>query len=96
MKITLKMIEPAAHIKSIEEYYFSVKLAEVARMNAEGKNDQPAVGAPDRMPSQETIEMLMIVPANLMCMPISHIPESLSCEKHMPLVRAFLWCDADT
>lgn len=53
------MIEPAAHIKSIEEYYFSVKLAEVARMNAEGKNViSLAVGAPDRMPSQETIEML--------------------------------------
>jgi hypothetical protein len=32
------MIEPAAHIKSISEYYFSVKLAEVARMNAEGKD----------------------------------------------------------
>ncbi|QRX62785.1 aminotransferase class I/II-fold pyridoxal phosphate-dependent enzyme [Dysgonomonadaceae bacterium zrk40] len=59
MKTTMKMIEPAAHIKSIEEYYFSVKLAEVARMNAEGKNViSLAVGAPDRMPSQETIEML--------------------------------------
>ena len=59
MKITMKMIEPAAHIKSIEEYYFSVKLAEVARMNAEGKNViSLAVGAPDRMPSQETIDML--------------------------------------
>lgn len=55
----MKKIEPAAHIKSIEEYYFSVKLAEVARMNAEGKNViSLAVGAPDRMPSQETIEML--------------------------------------
>ena len=55
----MKKIEPATHIKSIEEYYFSVKLAEVARMNAEGKNViSLAVGAPDRMPSQETIEML--------------------------------------
>lgn len=52
-------IEPAEHIKSISEYYFSVKLAEVARMNAEGMNVVSlAVGAPDRMPSQETIDTL--------------------------------------
>lgn len=52
-------IEPAEHIKSIQEYYFSVKLAEVARMNAEGKDViSLAVGAPDRMPSPETIDTL--------------------------------------
>lgn len=52
-------IEPAEHIKTISEYYFSVKLAEVARMNAEGKNViSLAVGAPDSMPSQETIDTL--------------------------------------
>ena len=52
-------IEPAEHIKTISEYYFSVKLAEVAQMNAEGKDViSLAVGAPDRMPSDETIEML--------------------------------------
>ncbi|MCE5179899.1 MAG: aminotransferase class I/II-fold pyridoxal phosphate-dependent enzyme [Porphyromonadaceae bacterium] len=52
-------IEPAEHIKSIQEYYFSVKLAEVARMNADGKDViSLAVGAPDRMPSQETIDTL--------------------------------------
>lgn len=55
----MKHIEPAEHIKSISEYYFSVKLAEVARMNAEGMNVVSlAVGAPDRMPSQETIDTL--------------------------------------
>jgi len=55
----MKQIEPAAHIKSISEYYFSVKLAEVARMNAEGKDViSLAVGAPDRMPSAETIDTL--------------------------------------
>lgn len=54
-------IEPAEHIKSITEYYFSVKLAEVARMNAEGKNVVSlAVGAPDSMPSQETIDALCL------------------------------------
>src|SRR5690554_5171322 len=52
-------IEPAEHIKSIQEYYFSVKLAEVARMNAEGENViSLAVGAPDHMPSEQTIEAL--------------------------------------
>ena len=52
-------IEPAEHIKTISEYYFSVKLAEVAQMNAEGKDViSLAVGAPDRMPSDETIEAL--------------------------------------
>lgn len=53
------MIQPAEHIKSISEYYFSVKLAEVARMNAEGKDViSLGVGAPDRMPSEETIRIL--------------------------------------
>jgi aspartate/methionine/tyrosine aminotransferase len=52
-------IEPAEHIKSISEYYFSVKLAEVARMNAEGKDIiSLGVGAPDRMPSGETVRTL--------------------------------------
>ena len=52
-------IEPAEHIKSIKEYYFSVKLAEVARMNAEGEDIiSLAVGAPDRMPSDDTIDTL--------------------------------------
>lgn len=56
---TVLNIEPAGHIKRISEYYFSVKLAEVAKMNAEGKNIiSLGVGAPDKMPSQETIETL--------------------------------------
>ncbi|MDD3625481.1 MAG: aminotransferase class I/II-fold pyridoxal phosphate-dependent enzyme [Proteiniphilum sp.] len=52
-------IEPAEHIRTIQEYYFSVKLAEVARMNAEGRDVVSlAVGAPDHMPSRETIDTL--------------------------------------
>lgn len=52
-------IEPAERIKKISEYYFSVKLAEVAKMNAEGKNViSLGVGAPDKMPSVETIDTL--------------------------------------
>lgn len=54
-----EQIQPAEHIKSISEYYFSVKLAEVAKMNAEGKNViSLGVGAPDKMPSAETIDTL--------------------------------------
>ena len=54
-------IEPAEHIKSISEYYFSTKLAEVARMNKEGKNViSLAIGAPDSMPSSETIDMFCL------------------------------------
>lgn len=53
------LIKPAEHIESISEYYFSVKLAEVAKMNAEGKDViSLAVGAPDKMPSQQTIDTL--------------------------------------
>jgi LL-diaminopimelate aminotransferase len=55
----MKTIEPAEHIKSLKEYYFSVKLAEVARMNAEGQDViSLGVGAPDKMPSEDTIEVL--------------------------------------
>lgn len=53
------LIEPAEHIKNISEYYFSVKLAEVAQLNAEGKEIIGlGVGAPDRMPSPQTIDAL--------------------------------------
>lgn len=56
---TINKIEPAQRIQKISEYYFSVKLAEVAKMNAEGKNViSLGVGAPDKMPSQETIDTL--------------------------------------
>ncbi len=72
-------IQPAEHIKSISEYYFSVKLAEVARMNAEGKNViSLGVGAPDKMPSPETIETLCEIahrPDAHAYQPYSGIPE---------------------
>lgn len=56
----MKPIEPAERIKSISEYYFSIKLAEVAKMNAEGMNVVSlGVGAPDKMPSDQTISTLV-------------------------------------
>lgn len=55
----LKQIEPAEHVKNISEYYFSVKLAEVAQMNAQGKDViNLAVGSPDQPPSKATIDAL--------------------------------------
>ncbi|MDR1517756.1 MAG: aminotransferase class I/II-fold pyridoxal phosphate-dependent enzyme [Dysgonamonadaceae bacterium] len=57
---TNNSIQPAEHIKGISEYYFSTKLAEVAKMNAEGKNViSLGVGSPDQPPSDETINALV-------------------------------------
>ena len=52
-------IQPAARLQSVQEYYFSRKGKEVARMNAEGKNIiSLAIGSPDLPPSAATIETL--------------------------------------
>lgn len=52
-------IEPAARLANVSEYYFSRKLKEVAKMNAEGKDViSLAIGSPDMPPSEETIEVL--------------------------------------
>ena len=53
------MIEPAARVSEIQEYYFSRKLKEVARLNAEGKDIiSLAIGSPDMPPSEQTIDKL--------------------------------------
>ena len=53
------MIEPARRINEIQEYYFSRKLQEVARLNAEGQDIVSlAIGSPDMPPSQQTIDKL--------------------------------------
>ena len=52
-------ITPADRVSSIQEYYFSKKLKEVAEMNAQGKNViSLGIGSPDLPPSDETIETL--------------------------------------
>ena len=54
-----KTITPANRVGSVQEYYFSRKLKEVAEMNAAGKNViNLGVGSPDLPPSQQTIETL--------------------------------------
>lgn len=52
-------IEPAKRLESVTEYYFSRKLKEVAKMNAEGMDViSLAIGCPDMPPSKETIDAL--------------------------------------
>lgn len=59
MEDKVSNIQPATRLGSVQEYYFSRKLKEVARMNAEGKNIiSLAIGSPDMPPSDETIDVL--------------------------------------
>ncbi|MGM9759603.1 MAG: pyridoxal phosphate-dependent aminotransferase [Parabacteroides sp.] len=52
-------IRPADRVGSVQEYYFSKKLKEVAAMNAAGKNViSLGIGSPDLPPSPTTIETL--------------------------------------
>ena len=60
-----KRIEPADRLSSVQEYYFSRKLKEVAQLNAEGKDIiSLAIGSPDMPPSEQTIEKLCEVAHN--------------------------------
>ncbi len=53
------MIQPADRLSLVKEYYFSSKLKEVAKLNAEGKDIiSLAIGSPDMPPSPETIDVL--------------------------------------
>ena len=53
------MIQPADRLALVSEYYFSRKLKEVAKLNAEGKDIiSLAIGSPDMPPSAETIDVL--------------------------------------
>lgn len=52
-------IKPADRLSAVSEYYFSRKLKEVARLNAEGKDIiSLAIGSPDMPPSKATIDKL--------------------------------------
>lgn len=59
MENRISEIKPADRLTSVSEYYFSKKLKEVARMNAEGKDViSLGIGSPDMPPSQKTIDAL--------------------------------------
>lgn len=52
-------IKPAQRLDEVQEYYFSRKLKEVARLNAEGMDIVSlAIGSPDMPPSEQTVETL--------------------------------------
>lgn len=55
------MIIPAERIGNVEEYYFSRKLKEIARMNAAGGASviNLGIGGPDFQPSEETLRALV-------------------------------------
>ena len=56
---TNENIKPADRLSAVNEYYFSRKLKEVAKMNAEGKDViSLAIGSPDMPPSKETVDKL--------------------------------------
>ncbi len=51
--------KPAERLQQVQEYYFSRKLKEVARLNAEGRDIiSLAIGSPDMPPSEQTIATL--------------------------------------
>ncbi len=53
------IIQVAERLKTTKEYYFSVKLDEVRKMIASGKDViNVAIGSPDMAPSEQTIEKL--------------------------------------
>ena len=55
----MKEIRPAQRVSDIKEYYFSTKLRELARLNAEGANIiSLGIGGPDRAPDIEVIKTL--------------------------------------
>lgn len=73
------MIQPANRVDSIQEYYFSRKLKEVAKLNGEGQDIiSLAIGSPDRPPSAQTINKLCEVsriPSSHGYQPTAGLPE---------------------
>lgn len=55
------MIAPAERISRVEEYYFSRKLKQIARMNADGGRPviNLGIGGPDFLPSEATLRSLV-------------------------------------
>jgi LL-diaminopimelate aminotransferase len=59
------MIETAKRINSVEEYYFSKKLAEVRKLDTpELRTINLGIGSPDQAPSPETVEALIMSARN--------------------------------
>jgi aspartate/methionine/tyrosine aminotransferase len=59
------IISTANRLQSLKEYYFSVKLTEIRKMQAEGKPViNLGIGSPDLAPSQATIDELVVAANN--------------------------------
>jgi LL-diaminopimelate aminotransferase len=73
------MIQPANRVDAIQEYYFSRKLKEVAKLNARGMNIiSLAIGSPDRPPSAQTVDKLCEIsrlPSSHGYQPTAGLPE---------------------
>lgn len=55
----IQNITPAERVSAVQEYYFSRKLKEVAKLNAEGQDIiSLAIGSPDMPPSAQTVKKL--------------------------------------
>ena len=55
----MKQIVPAERISNVQEYYFSVKLKEIAQMNANGENViNLGIGSPDLPPAESVVGAL--------------------------------------
>lgn len=53
------MVRPAKRVESVEEYYFSVKLKEIAQMNANGDDViNLGIGSPDLPPAENVVRTL--------------------------------------
>ena len=60
----IQNITPAERVSAVQEYYFSRKLKEVAKLNAEGQDIiSLAIGSPDMPPSAQTVKKLCEVAA---------------------------------
>lgn len=73
------MIRPANRVDSIQEYYFSRKLKEVANLNARGMDViSLAIGSPDSPPSARTVDKLCEIsriPSSHGYQPTAGLPE---------------------
>lgn len=60
----IQNITPAERVSAVQEYYFSRKLKEVAKLNADGQDIiSLAIGSPDMPPSAQTVKKLCEVAA---------------------------------
>lgn len=63
--MSMKTIVPANRISNVQEYYFSVKLKEIAQMNAQGADViNLGIGSPDLPPAKEVTDTLAAEAAN--------------------------------